>query len=127
MNRNFSVSSKTLQTAQNGIKLSASGLATATQIHESAVALIAKIPVSRQQFLRSHLVVQSAIQRYAVSAIQNLANATLILAADSVPTSESVSAANADVNAALSDMDKLFAAERDAVRLLTYCPYTQVF
>lgn len=77
--------------------------------------LACRLPAARQQFLRSHLVVQTAIQRFAVEAIGALANATFTLSAGgSKPSPRAVASASADVVGALAAMDALFQAQRDA-------------
>jgi len=72
------------------------------------------VPPSRAQFLKSHLVVQSGIQRHSVETIAALANATLGLIPSNGADPSEIAAAIKGVNAALSAMDALFAAERDA-------------
>jgi hypothetical protein len=115
LDRNFSVTAKTLVEAQAGVKLAESGLDAAVVLHEAAVSLLPQLPPQRQQFLRSHLLLQAAIQRYAVTAISHLANATVTLAAAGSPaTSASAQVALADVAAALAAIDALFQAERAA-------------
>jgi alkylation response protein AidB-like acyl-CoA dehydrogenase len=98
-------SNATKKAAAGGFKLVAEGLVQATNIHTAATALLPNVPAARQQFFRSHLLLQSAIQRHAVEAVGALANATL--ASDNA-------AASADVACALAAIDKLFAAERAA-------------
>ena len=115
LNHNFSVSTKTEQGASSAEKrLVAAGLANATAIHTSATGLLATIPAARQQFFKSHILLQSAIQRYSVEVVSALANATLVLAASPHPTPASVAAASVDVQHALDTLDLLFQAERDA-------------
>ena len=113
---NFSVSAKTATEADNGRKLAMEGLAQATSLHMAAAELLVQLPVHRQQFWRSHMLLQSAIQRFAVETIDALSNATLTLVAAGapIPTHAAVAEANEAVSTALNAMDQLFAAERDA-------------
>ena len=113
--RNFSVSAKTEQAARQGQKLADEGLANATALHQAAAELLKQIPAARQQFFKSHLLVQSAIQRFSVQAIANLCNATATLAAGgATPSPAAAAAAAVLVNRSLAAFDLLFQAERDA-------------
>ena len=67
LTRNFSVSDKTLTAAAQGQQLARDGAANATSLHEDALALLPRVPEPRQQFFRSHILVQSAMQRFSVS------------------------------------------------------------
>lgn len=58
LSRNFSVSTKTMQEAARGAKLASEGLHTALSLHAAAAALLPKLPAPRQQFFRSHLLLQ---------------------------------------------------------------------
>ena len=111
---NFSISDKTLQAATNGAKLAGAGAPNATALHEDALALLPKVPAARHQFFKSHILVQSAMQRFSVDIIGALANATLTLAKTATPSADAVASALADVNAALTGFESLFAAERAA-------------
>ena len=114
LTHNFSISDKTLTAATQGQQLARDGAANATSLHEDALALLPRVPEPRQQFFKSHILVQSAMQRFSVDIIGALANATLSLAETSTPSPAAVSSALADVNAALHGFDGLFAAERAA-------------
>jgi len=109
---NFSVSLKTQQSASRGLNLMVDGGKNASAIHAAAAALLPQLPARRQQFFRSHLLVQSAIQRFCVEAIAHLGNATNALVASTAPPA--LQAAQGFVLAALASMDQLFAAERAA-------------
>lgn len=66
------VSTKTMEAASLGARLAQSGLSQAVQLHEAAIALASTVPNTRIQFFRSHLLLQSAIQRFGVVAITHL-------------------------------------------------------
>lgn len=108
------ITTETVAAAHRAAAMAASGLANATKIHTAAVQLLSSVPPSRAQFLKSHLVVQSGIQRHSVETIAALANATLALIPSNGADPSEIAAAIKGVNAALAAMDALFAAERDA-------------
>ena len=62
--------------------------------------LLPGVPAARQQFFKSHILVQSAIHRYSVEMMSHLANATLVLAASPTPGTAAVATAAASVDAA---------------------------
>jgi hypothetical protein len=62
--RNFSISDKTLTEATQGFALWSTGHSNATALHADATALLASVPEPRQQFFRSHILVQSAMQHF---------------------------------------------------------------
>jgi hypothetical protein len=108
------VSSKTAQEAASGRQLADSGLANASALHDAASALLLRLPAARRPFFQSHLLVQTAIQRFPVEAIASLSNATAALAASAVPTAAAVQAAKAATAAALASLERLMAAQRAA-------------
>lgn len=63
-------------------------------------ALLPAVPAPRQQFFKSHIMVQSAIQRYSVEMMSHLVDATLALAATPTPGPPAVATAAASVDAA---------------------------
>eukprot|EP00041_Stephanoeca_diplocostata_P010786 m.172763 g.172763 ORF g.172763 m.172763 type:complete len:569 (-) comp18292_c0_seq6:430-2136(-) len=109
----INVSANTLKSATQGYDLAYEdgGLGNATAVYTSAVALLPSVPVARQQFFRSHIVVQSAMQRFSVGIIAALANATIAL---SISHGHATSAAVLQVQAALGLFDDMFQAQRDA-------------
>eukprot|EP01052_Picozoa_sp_SAG31_P005353 SAG31_NODE_234_length_19701_cov_16.835068_11_plen_293_part_00 len=114
LQRNFSISGKTIGQAAAGAKLWSSGIQNVTSLHEDADALLSTVPTSRQQFFRSHILVQAAIQRFSVEIIGALSNATRTLAETATPSAQAVASALSDVNEALQCFDQLFAAQRTA-------------
>jgi hypothetical protein len=90
------------------------GLANATKLHTAVGALVTRLPPSRQQFLRSHLLVQSAIQRFSVEIMSSLSAAAEVLSRSRTPSSSDVAAADALVAQALDGFESLFQAQRDA-------------
>lgn len=114
LQRNFSISDKTIGQAAAGATLWSSGSQNVTSLHEDAEALLSTVPTSRQQFFRSHILVQAAIQRFSVEIIGALSNATSTLAETATPSAQAVASALSDVNEALQSFDKLFAAQRSA-------------
>jgi hypothetical protein len=114
LERNFSISATTLKAAFNANKTFVVGLENATWVHTTAKTLLPQLPPNRQQFFKSHLLVQSAIQRFSVEAIAALINVTSILASTPVPGSAEVQVAQVRVQLALDAFDALFQAQRDA-------------
>eukprot|EP01043_Picozoa_sp_COSAG02_P065113 COSAG02_NODE_9725_length_2131_cov_22.852854_2_plen_197_part_01 len=60
LQHNFSVGDKTRTEAMQGAMLYATGHGNASALHEDATALLEHVPEGRQQFYRSHILVQSA-------------------------------------------------------------------
>ena len=130
--RNFSITAATVQQADRGAKVASQGMDDAVAIHADAAALLPSVPADRQQFFKSHLLVQSAMQRFAIQAISHLANATYALVngaavngggrptltlfppLPSTPSPAAVKEAAAHVTLALNAMDAMFAAQRAA-------------
>ena len=116
LQRNWSVSSKTMKDATNAFSgfVISGGLQNATALHTSVAALHPLVTASRLQFFQSHILVQSAIQRYASFAAVALSNATVALSVTATPSKAAVTTAQGYVADALTALDALFAAERAA-------------
>ena len=106
------ISTKTIQYASDAARIAQSGLSQAEQLHEAATALASDVPNTRIQFFRSHLLLQSAIQRFGVVTIAHLSNATFALVNHTGPEAKQV--AQTEIKGALEALDALFAAERAA-------------
>eukprot|EP00039_Didymoeca_costata_P025343 m.13034 g.13034 ORF g.13034 m.13034 type:complete len:885 (+) comp4775_c0_seq1:181-2835(+) len=108
------ISAKTVTAAKQAIQnIVLPGLANATKVHEQAMDLVNSIPSNRLQFYKSHLLVQSAMQRYFVEAISHLSNATLLLA-NNTASPAAQHAAMQETQGALNAFESMMAAQRMA-------------